>query len=104
MIHRAFVLMETVIGKTTKVLDTLQELDGVKTLDAVTGQYDIIALVEKEDLNALRELIATKIHPMEGIHRVVSCIAPGVTISEAASPFEVEVAPPEEVLSTVSIS
>jgi DNA-binding Lrp family transcriptional regulator len=101
MMHRAFILMETAIGKTAEVLGSLRRLDGIKTLDTVTGPYDIIVEIEKDDLNALRKLIATRIHPMEGVRRVVSCMAPCVTVSEAVSPFEVETSTPEKVLSTI---
>lgn len=101
MVHRAFVLMETAIGKTTEVLGTLKQLDGVITLDTVIGPYDIIAEIEKDDLNALRKLIATQIHPMDGVRRVVSCMAPCVTVSESASPFELEATTPEKVLSAI---
>lgn len=75
MTARAFVLIETAVGKTKGVFTSLQKLEGIKSVDAVTGPYDIIAVVEQEDLNTIGELVTSKIHPVSGITRTVTCLS-----------------------------
>ncbi len=75
MATMAFILIETVVGRTKQVVSTLQQLEGVKSADCVTGPYDIIAVVEGENLNEIGLLITNKIHPVAGISRTVTCLA-----------------------------
>lgn len=75
MAAKAFILIETVVGRTKQVASTLQQLKGVKSADCVTGPYDVIAVVEGENLNEIGVLITDKIHPVAGISRTVTCLA-----------------------------
>ncbi|GAI12853.1 unnamed protein product, partial [marine sediment metagenome] len=43
MAVKAFVLIEIGVGKTKNVVTALGKVEGVKSADAVTGPYDIIA-------------------------------------------------------------
>ena len=74
MVAKAFVLIETVVGSTKNVVDKLKQLQGVKSADAVTGPYDVIAVVESDSLNDLGVLVTGKIHPITGISRTVTCL------------------------------
>ena len=75
MAAKAFVLIETAVGKTKDVISILNKSEGIKTVDAVTGPYDIIAVVEGEDLNAIGSMVTNKIHPIPGVNRTVTCLA-----------------------------
>ena len=75
MSARAFVLIETAVGETKGVVSKLKQVEGVKSADAVTGPYDIIAVVELESLNGIGELVDNQIHPITGISRTVTCLA-----------------------------
>jgi DNA-binding Lrp family transcriptional regulator len=75
MAAKAFILIETVVSRTKQVASTLQQLKGVKSADCVTGPYDVIAVVEGENLNEIGKLIIDKIHPVAGISRTVTCLA-----------------------------
>ena len=75
MLTKAFVLIETAVGKTKEVVSVLNKMEGLKSVDIVTGPYDIIAVIEKEDLNKIGDLITGKIHAIEGIARTVTCLA-----------------------------
>ncbi len=75
MAAKAFILIETLVGKTKEVVSTLQSLKGVKSVDTVTGPYDIIAIVEAVSLNDIGEIVTGKIHPVIGISRTVTCLA-----------------------------
>ncbi len=72
---KAFVLIETVVGKTKGVVGKIRQLDGVKSVDAVTGPYDVIAIVESGSLNDIGDLVTGKIHPIGGISRTVTCLS-----------------------------
>ncbi len=75
MAAKAFVLIETVVGKNKGVVAVLRQLEGVKSVDTVTGPYDIIAIIEGETLNDIGDLLTGKIHPVVGISRTVTCLA-----------------------------
>jgi len=72
---KAFVLIETAIGKSKEVTNTLLQLPGVASVDTVTGPYDIIAVIEGKNLNDIGDLVTGKIHPIPGISRTVTCLA-----------------------------
>jgi DNA-binding Lrp family transcriptional regulator len=72
---KAFILIETAVGRNKEVMAHLSKLKGVKSVDMVTGPYDIIAVVDGESLNEIGDLITGKIHPIPGINRTVTCLA-----------------------------
>ncbi len=73
MAVKAFVLIETAVGKNKEVVTALKQLEGVKSVDTVTGPYDVIAILERENVNDMGDLITTKIH-ITGISRMVTCL------------------------------
>lgn len=75
MAAKAFVLIETAVGKTKEVVSVLNKMNGMTSVDTVTGPYDVIAVIEAEDLNKIGDLITDKIHIIEGIDRTVTCLA-----------------------------
>ena len=72
---KAFVLIETAAGRNKEVGNALKKLPGIKSVDVVTGPYDIIAIIEGESLNDIGELVTGNIHPIAGISRTVTCLA-----------------------------
>ena len=75
MAAKAFVLIETAVGKTKNVTNALRQLEEVKSADAVTGPYDVIAVIEQESLADIGDLVTSRIHPIPGISRTVTCLA-----------------------------
>ena len=75
MVAKAYVLIETAVGRTKEVTSAIKRLEGVKSVDPVTGPYDIIATVEGERLSDIGDLVTGKIHPIAGISRTVTCLA-----------------------------
>jgi DNA-binding Lrp family transcriptional regulator len=75
MTAKAYVLIETAVGKNKEVAAALGRLKGAKSVDIVTGPYDIIAIIEGESLNDIGDLVTGKIHPIAGISRTVTCLA-----------------------------
>ena len=72
---KAFILIETAVGRTKEVVAGLNHLVGVKSVDTVTGPYDIIAVIEADSLNEIGDIVTGKIHPIIGISRTVTCLA-----------------------------
>jgi DNA-binding Lrp family transcriptional regulator len=72
---RAFILIETSVGKTQEVVSALRQVREMDSVDAVTGPYDVIAVVEAPDLNTVGSLVTTRIHTINGVLRTVTCLA-----------------------------
>ncbi len=74
MAAKAFVLIETAVGKTRVVFASLGQVEGIKSVDTVTGPYDIIATIEAETLSDISDVVTGKIHAVDGISRTVTCL------------------------------
>ena len=70
---KAYILIETTLGTSNDVADTLSSLPGVEMVDTVTGPYDIVAAVEGSDLVAVGQLISNRIHRINGVVRTMTC-------------------------------
>lgn len=75
MTDKAYVLIETAVGRNKEVANALKKLKGIKSVDSVTGPYDVIAILEGESLNDIGDLVTGQIHPIAGISRTVTCLA-----------------------------
>lgn len=75
MVAKAFLLIETAMGKNKEVAAALEQLKGIKSADIVNGPYDIIAVIEGESLSDIGSLVTGKIHSIAGISRTVTCLA-----------------------------
>jgi DNA-binding Lrp family transcriptional regulator len=69
----AYILIETSIGKQSRVATELGLIPGVGTADVLSGPYDVIVRVAAPDLDTLGRLVATKIQAVEGITRTMTC-------------------------------
>lgn len=71
----AFVLINVEKGRVKEVLERLKGMEEVLEVDAVTGVYDIIALVRAENEDVLtREVLLGKIHNIPGITETSTAI------------------------------
>ena len=77
MATRAFILIETQVGRTKQVAETLRSFRGVESADVVTGQFDVIALVEVQDLREMADLITARVQGIRGVMRTITCVAAG---------------------------
>ena len=77
MSTKAYILIETAVGKSRDVRQVLKSLRGVQAVDGVTGPYDIVAVVMASDLNAVGDLVTSEIHTIDGIVRTVTCLSVG---------------------------
>jgi len=76
---KAYVLVETAAGKTKNVKKALGKVKGTRAtlaaLDAVTGPYDFIAVVEGTTLDAIGSLVTESIGIIDGVTRTTTCVA-----------------------------
>ena len=77
MTTRAYLLVETAVGKTREVAGTLKDLEGIESVDVVTGPYDIIAVIGAVDMTVVGNLVTGQIHTVPGVVRTVTCVAVG---------------------------
>ena len=70
----AYVLIQTALGKALKVVEDLSKIEGVKTSSAVTGAYDVVAVIEVEKVSDVADLVVNKIHCIEGVCKTQTLI------------------------------
>jgi DNA-binding Lrp family transcriptional regulator len=75
MTVKAYVLIEAQIGKTKQVVEAIRNIQGVASVDVVTGPYDAIAVIQTETLNDFEDLVVEKMHLIAGISRALTCVA-----------------------------
>jgi len=71
---KAYMLIETGVGKTNQVVEAIRGLKGVLSVDVVTGPYDAIAIVEGETLVEIGSLVTAQVHNISGVSRTVTCV------------------------------
>ena len=57
------------------VAQQLQGVQGISAADAITGEYDVIAVCEAEDVNGIGQLIVEKIQKVQGVFKTITCLA-----------------------------
>ena len=71
---RAYVLIEMVAGHSRKLVTSLRGSKSVTDVDRVTGPYDVIAVLERADINAISDVVTNEIHSLEGVVRTTTCL------------------------------
>ncbi len=74
MTVKAYMLIEAQVGKVQEVVKAIRKLEGVLSVDSVTGPYDAIAIIQRETLTDIGDLITSMVHPIAGISRTVTCL------------------------------
>jgi DNA-binding Lrp family transcriptional regulator len=70
----AFVLINAEIGSEDEVLKELRKLSNVKESYVVYGVYDIVAKVEAESMDKLKEIVTWKIRRLEKVRSTLTMI------------------------------
>lgn len=68
----AYVLINCEIGSEEKVIEELKAIDGVKEVHGTFGAYDILAKVESDQVETLRETITWKIRKIAKIRSTLT--------------------------------
>ena len=68
-------MIETSVGSTSHVADELRKIDQMMAVDMVTGPFDIIAVVEADNLVDIGGIVSTKMHQVGGIVKTITSLA-----------------------------
>jgi DNA-binding Lrp family transcriptional regulator len=63
----AFVLINAEIGSEEEVLKGLQDVEGVKESYNVYGVYDIVAKIEADTMDKLKDIVTWDIRRLKGV-------------------------------------
>jgi len=72
---KAYVLIVTSPGATRRVAMALKAIDHVTEVHEVMGPYDIVAVIEAEQLTDVPPILADQIRTLEGIQSTTSLVA-----------------------------
>jgi len=70
-----YVLINVELGFEEQVLKEVRSVPNVKECHRLYGIYDMIAKVEADSLDALKEIVTWKIRRLEGVRSTVTTIA-----------------------------
>jgi DNA-binding Lrp family transcriptional regulator len=70
----AFVLINTEIGFEDNVLTQLKKLESIKEAYVTYGVYDIVAKVESDSMNKLKDIISQNIRRLEKVRSTLTMI------------------------------
>jgi len=73
-LNRAWVLVNTIMGKEREALQDLRRIPGVKEAHLVTGEYDIIVLIEASTMKQLEDMLTWNIRRQRNICTTVTMI------------------------------
>jgi DNA-binding Lrp family transcriptional regulator len=71
---KVFVFINTEPGKEKEILQRLREAEGVREVYMVYGVYDIVAVVEADTVESVKEVILASIRRIEGVRTTMSMI------------------------------
>ncbi len=68
----AYIFIEVQHGRGPEIMDEVAKFPGVRSVHAVTGQYDIIVFAEAQDLEHLGQLILGRLQKVRGVSKTVT--------------------------------
>jgi DNA-binding Lrp family transcriptional regulator len=71
---KAFVLMNAELGSEDSLVNELKKMEGVKEVYQVYGVYDIVAQVEAEAMEKVKETITWKLRKLNGVKSTLTMI------------------------------
>jgi DNA-binding Lrp family transcriptional regulator len=70
---RAYVLIQTEVGRAAAVTRAVADIPGIETSEYVAGPYDVIARAATDSVEELGRVVVTRIQQVEGIARTLTC-------------------------------
>lgn len=70
---RAYILIQTEVGRAASVVAEASGLPGVTSAEDVTGPYDVIVRAEAETMDDLAHIVVARVQIIEGITRTLTC-------------------------------
>lgn len=70
----AYILIEVAPKKARAACARVAKIRGVQRCELITGPYDIIAVVEAPDPQAIGGIVMGKIQAVDGVGRTITCV------------------------------
>lgn len=70
---RAYVLIQTEVGKAADVAREIGAIEGVEAADDVVGPYDVIARAVAPSVDELGRMVVARVQMIDGITRTSTC-------------------------------
>ena len=72
---KAYVLINVRPGGVREVVRDLHRVEGVLEANMTFGPYDVVAIVQANDINHLGNILAANIQQISGIIETLTCLA-----------------------------
>lgn len=80
----AYIFINTSPGTLDNAAEQIYSLDGVRSVEAITGPYDAIVRAEANNNDSLGKLVVSSIQKVNGVERTLTCLVVKL-ISEIAA-------------------
>ena len=77
LMMKAFVLINTELGKEASVVEALSQVAGIEEVFSLYGIYDVIAEVEAESMEKVKEIVFNNIRRLETVKTTITLITYG---------------------------
>lgn len=78
MAAKAYILLRTAPGLTKAIYSALKISPGVKSVEMITGPYDLIVAIEAASTTEILTTVMKDIRPAAGVRDTVTClVVPG---------------------------
>jgi DNA-binding Lrp family transcriptional regulator len=74
---KAFILIEMMAGHATNFVNSLKGRPSVTSVDRVTGPYDVIVVIESDDVDKVSDIVSDEIHSKPGVVRTLTSVSLG---------------------------
>ena len=68
----AYVLINCDLGKEENIIENLRHIDFVKEIQGTFGAYDVVAKIENDDRDRIRETITWNIRKMDSVRSTLT--------------------------------
>ena len=80
---KAFVLINTELGQEATVVESLEHVPGITDIQALYGIYDVIAEVEADSMDKVKEIVFNNIRRLESVKTTITLITYGEGIERS---------------------
>ncbi len=72
---KAYILIKVRVGEIREVVKSLRRIDQVIEANMTFGPYDIVAILNADNVNDIGNMIASNIQPIPGVLETLTCLA-----------------------------
>jgi len=80
----AYVLINTTPGTLGEAAQRITDIEGVRSVEAVTGPFDAVAYAEAGTPDQLGRLVVSEIQKVPGVQKTLTCLVVALEATKAA--------------------